>query len=612
MGAMRRVSEFVRSRLALRVAAFVAVCLFMVCFLKGWRKEEADFPNYYTAARLVADGNHDLRSYYDWTWFARQMDYAGMERQVGAYSPQTPLTALPMVGFARMPVQWAKRAWLICNLVFLALTVWMLSRVGELRWEAAWLAVWIGFLSLCANFVLGQYYVFLLFLLTAAFYLLWKRAAFGSGLMAGVAFGLKLYGGPYVIYFLAKRNWRAVAGMLMAVVGCMLVAVAIFGVGNVGYYAREMLPRSLEGGSVDPYHPGNPTLTTLLRRTFLYEPQLNPSPLWDAPWMFFSLRTFCALAIMGLAAAGLWKTPGERREDFAWFSIAVLLISTSVATYTWVLLALPVILFLKGSEWKARIYILATYVLMTLPLRPVWLFPKVILLLAMFFVLGREYFRRIGPAMIAGILAACLVLAASDAQRHMIGYREEPPRRFEQITRRDGALSASFPVMTGAGLFYQAMGENGYVVRWKHDGNLEEVPTEGNALHPVRLDDGSVGIEEVYGGKSEFVRFEPSSRKMTPLDAALRVGDGGEAQSLDGKWIAFTVVEHGEKHLYVGASGERAGVRVAGGSCNSSWPTWSEDSRFLIFASDCGRALGVTALYRANVADFGGLEQKKR
>src|SRR5271156_4686799 len=141
MGAMRRVSEFVRSRLALRVAAFVAVCLFMVCFLKGWRKEEADFPNYYTAARLVADGNHDLRSYYDWTWFARQMDYAGMERQVGAYSPQTPLTALPMVGFARMPVQWAKRAWLICNLVFLALTVWMLSRVGELRWEAAWLAV---------------------------------------------------------------------------------------------------------------------------------------------------------------------------------------------------------------------------------------------------------------------------------------------------------------------------------------------------------------------------------------------------------------------------------------------------------------------------------------
>jgi Glycosyltransferase family 87 len=610
---MGRLAEFVGSRWALRVAALVPVCVFIgICFLHGWQKQETDFPNYYTAARLVAEGNRDLRSYYDWTWFSRQMDYAGMERQVGVYSPQTPLTALPMVPFARMPVQRAKRAWLICNLVFLALIIWMLSRVGELNWEVAWLVVWSGFLTLCANLVLGQYYVFLLFLLTAMFYLLRTRAAFGGGVMAGIAFGLKLYGGPYVIYFLAKRNWRAVAGMLVAVVACVLVAVAIFGAGNVGYYAREMLPRSLEGGSVDPYHPGNPTLTTLLRRSFLYEPQLNPAPLWDAPWAFFLLRTFCALAILSVAAAGLYRTPGESGEDFAWFSIAVLLISTSVATYTWVLLALPVILFLKrASGWWTRIYVLATFVLMTLPLRPVWLFPKVFLLMGMFLVLGWEYFRRVGPAMIAGILAACLVVAAIDARRHMAGYREEPARRFEQITRGDGALSASFPVMTGAGLFYQAMGENGYVVRWKHDGTLEEVPTTGDALHPVGLGDGSVGIEEVYGGKSEFVRFEPASRKVTPLDAALRVSDGGEAVSPDGKWNAFTVDERGGKHLFVRRTGEREGARIAGGSCNSWWPAWSEDSRVLIFASDCGRALGVTALYRVNVADFDGLGQKE-
>src|SRR6476619_1832580 len=93
------------SRASLRRIAvpLLATCgvLYFLCtdFRAGWMRSTTDFPNYYTAARLVRSGGH-LRDFYDWTWFQRQMNVAGFERQLGAYTPQPPLTMLPMVPIA--------------------------------------------------------------------------------------------------------------------------------------------------------------------------------------------------------------------------------------------------------------------------------------------------------------------------------------------------------------------------------------------------------------------------------------------------------------------------------------------------------------------------------
>ncbi|MES1261698.1 MAG: hypothetical protein ABUS49_08180, partial [Acidobacteriota bacterium] len=42
----------------------------------GWRGPSTDFPNYYTAAVLARE-RQPLRHYYEWTWFQRQMHFAG-------------------------------------------------------------------------------------------------------------------------------------------------------------------------------------------------------------------------------------------------------------------------------------------------------------------------------------------------------------------------------------------------------------------------------------------------------------------------------------------------------------------------------------------------------
>src|SRR4029077_500107 len=83
-----------------RFVALTTLLFFLATsFRAGWQRDETDFPNYYTAAVLVREGK-PLRNFYDWTWFAREMNKAGLEGQLGNYFPHTPLTMLPMVEFA--------------------------------------------------------------------------------------------------------------------------------------------------------------------------------------------------------------------------------------------------------------------------------------------------------------------------------------------------------------------------------------------------------------------------------------------------------------------------------------------------------------------------------
>ena len=105
----------------------------------------------------------------------------------------------------------------------------------------------------------------------------------------GLAFALKLYAGPFFLFFAARRRWKTLAAGILGTLGMIALAVVLFGRTDVTYFASNILPRALAGDLADPFHAGNQTLSTLLRRTFVMEPELNPHPVWNAPWVFFLL-----------------------------------------------------------------------------------------------------------------------------------------------------------------------------------------------------------------------------------------------------------------------------------------------------------------------------------
>jgi hypothetical protein len=586
-------------RWIVRLVALASFLIFLATgFRRGFERDETDFPNYYTAAVLVRK-HAPLRKFYNWTWFAREMDRAGLGTRIGSYTPQTPLTMLPLLPFTSHPVQRAKQVWLVLNLFFLALTLWMLSRVTERTFLVLWLFTFCEYYALKANFILGQYYVFLLFLLTLTVYLLHKEKLWAAGTTAGLAFALKLYGGPYLLFFIAARKWKASAAMIATMLGSVVVAIAIFGWPDVHYYLLQLLPRFLEGGAVDPYNVLNQTMSTLLRRCFLQEPQLNPHPWWNAPAAFFFLRALFNLTILLLLYLGTRRTTNATR-DFAWCVIAVLLLSTNLSSYTFILFVLPFVFLLDSRQPLRTAFLIVSYLLLSYPLHWAGLFPKMWLLLGLFVVFGWERWKNVPSrswVLAATALFVCSVLVT---WKQMRSYREEPGQRAQQLDFHDNTGFSSFPVITSSGLFFQSMDPDRYVIRWLHQSQLEEISLHGNAFHPIPLPDGSsIALEDSFRGSSTMLRFDSRTKQLTPLPFPISSDDESPpVPSPDGKWLAYDSDEGGFQHLWLRNLVSGQGVRLAGGNCDSSWPAWELDSRSLVFASDCGRAVGLPVLYR--------------
>jgi hypothetical protein len=582
------------------IALLTATIFLGTAFRAGWNRAETDFPNYYTAAVLVVKGA-PLHNYYEWAWFQRQMNFAGIENQLGGYIPQTPLTMLPIVPLAGFAPQTAKRIWLLFNVVFLAATLLMLSRLTRFGVAAVALMAFAGWGSLRSNFLLGQYYVFLLFLLTLAFYWMQRGHARAGGIVMGIVCGLKLYGAPFLLYFTLKRCRRELASMSAALFGLAALAIAIFGWADTAAFATQILPRSLAGETLDPYHPGNGTLSTLLRRALVMEPELNPHPLVSAPGAYFFLQAFAIVTILMFPLLVLGRSTDSKR-DFAWFVIALLLASPNTASYTFILLLLPITLLLDGALLPERLFLLMSYILLTYPTPDHWnrLFPKVWLLLALFAVASRPYWRmfRWRQALAATLLALCVGLLS--AVTRLASYSQEPGRRYQRIAVERGAIYSSSPAVLGSGIVYESIGTQHYVLRWHHGSRIDRFAFDGEALNPVAVSpDGPIQFELVAHRKSMLMLLDPSTGKVVLRSTPARGDAPRPVPSPDGKWLAFTVQQSGSKQVWLRRADGSSARPLTGGACNSLSPAWELDSKAIVFASDCDRGLGLPALYRA-------------
>jgi hypothetical protein len=74
----------------------------------------------------------------------------------------------------------------------------------------------------------------------------------------------------------------------------------------------------------------------------------------------------------------------------------------------------------------------------------------------------------------------------------------------------------------------------------------------------------------------------------------------GEARypaiSPDGRWLAFSIFQSGYWNLSLRDLSTGATRRLTNVSCDQTAPAWLPDSRTLLYSSDCGRALGFTAI----------------
>ena len=351
------------------VFGIVSVYLCLHTLPRAWSTLNTDFPNYYLAARIAHEGTDPSRAY-EWLWLQRQKDHRDIDQRVIGLVPITPFSTLAMWPITRMPPLTAKHVWLSVNLALLIASAFVLRSITGLTFLRIGILIAISF-PLHRNLLYGQYYVVLLFILIVACWacLRQKRAIAGS--LVGIGIAVKVFPVLLCFYFLRRKEWRSLAACAFTCVLAALLSIAVFGWRLQRVYVFEVLTWTLRGDCLDPYNLASSSLSSLLHRLFIYEPQWNPHPAFAVPWLFAILHPLLQMAILAPAVLLIGRVARTDPQDelvrqrisleWATLLLATLTITPLPASYHFTVLILPVAILI-GHLVKTRRFKLLTIV----------------------------------------------------------------------------------------------------------------------------------------------------------------------------------------------------------------------------------------------------------
>ena len=559
----------------LYLVEWVALVLLTVQFAvrtlpDAWKTLNTDFPNYFVTASLV-HAHADTSRVCEWVWIERQKDHLQLDQRIIGMVPITPFSTLAVYPLTSMPALTAKHWWNLFNLGLLAATVMLIRAMTGIAWRRILLVVALNF-ALRLNFMYGQYYVLLLFLLTLACYLYLRQRRFLSGVAIGIAAGLKIFPVIFLLYFLRKRDWRAFAGGAVSGLAAALVSIATFGWELHRVYLAQVLPASLRGEGLDPFNLSAASLSSLLHRLFIYEPQLNPHPAINTAWLFAIFHPVLQMLVM--APALLLAERGSmdaRRVRLEWAAIvaASLAISTSPGTYLFTLLIFPVCLMLEalpqGKHFVIKAVLAGAYAVATfmsgagqgyegwLALLAVPRLHALLVLCVLAYVLlvrqrSLPFLSR-DRVVWAGALGGLMIFSVVGNLRHQRGLYEDYRYR---VVAPEGSYMTVHPAVQGDGVAFVSF------VSMRGDGYHSGVDAKGAVSFSSSSADDELAV--TASERERWVERVGRESMVISSDAARPVIQRAESpvMSPDGRWLAYLRVEEGRGRVWVRALDEAA------------------------------------------------------
>lgn len=322
------------------VGLFVLAALVFIArtFVPSLTQMTHSFPAYYTAARLVLDGEWDVRVYDD-AWFGERVLELTDGRMSERFSMNPPTTALILLPLAWLDLTRARIVWQLLNLALLLATLWLLA--SSLRVPVSVGSILFGafvfvFPPLLENFRVGQVYVLLLFMFALVLWSETHGRAYLGGVALGVALSFKPGGIPLLLLLIVRQRWRAVLAALGMTIA---LAAASFGVfGTAGWFA--FVRRASEYTTAPlAAHVAYQSVPNFFQHLLARSTEFNPTPLLDAPSLAPMLTLIISVTTLG------WTLWLARRAELALAFGAVttlsVLLSPLASEYHYTLLLLP-------------------------------------------------------------------------------------------------------------------------------------------------------------------------------------------------------------------------------------------------------------------------------
>jgi hypothetical protein len=665
---------------------------------RAWRTLNTDFPNYYIAAQLVHE-RYDTSRMYEWAWIERQKDHRAIDIPVIGLLPITPFSTLFALPLTVLTPLAAKHVWILFNLACLIPIVCFLKSMTGLSYQRIALAIFLSF-PLHRNLLYGQFYIFLLMMITAACFSYLRGFRALAGALIAIAAISKIFPALLFLFFLQRREWRALASGVITASVAIAVSIRVFGLNAHRTWLQEVLPWVMHGEGLGTYTP-TPSITGVLHCLFLSEPQWNPHP-WHVSVLWYALLT-PTITMLALAPAILLirrSDSSNERIILEWSALltASLAVSTIPASYNFVVMVFPVCvvaaILIQQRRYRWLFAVCVAYLGICFPfpaparlpgLALLLYVPRLPLMMATLFGIYALLWKREHDAkrlcdwsqytwvtlMVASVVVSIVStfhLETAERQEYAYrlplqaqGYLNAAPQAApegvkyvaftldgyrvitaEQSRDASGAQASplhdelSFASDSKRLIVEQATSPESRIVdRDKSDvvlvknGHDPMLLADGKSIAFLRDDHGrgrlmllrAVGsdhVEEKLLSSAGLNVYEASAlSKEAYAFAAVRDGglpqiyltDGSHtnvaigltaarypALSPNGRWMAYSHMDHGVWNLWLRDQRSGATHRIADVPCNQIQPAWESDSRTLLYGTDCGRSIWFTAV----------------
>jgi hypothetical protein len=517
---------------------------------------QSDFANYFTPAFVLGRGG-DLGALYDRDAFAAALAQSGLTG-LGSFVPHPPANALWLLPLASLPPFAAKGLWsgiLIASLIF---TIRALSGLRSgFALSTAVVLVMAPTLAVRNGLAFGQPYVILAALLAGGALALEQERDLAAGFLLGLGVSFKPYALGIGVLFLHGERRRALAGFAAGAILPSLLLWALAGPGPFIEFASKVLPWMLKADIQDPFSPVWGSASALANRLFRFEPDLNPHPWLAAPILarFSWSAVSSTLLALGVLSGRRALDSGKPLDGVGISTAFALAASPFTASYHLVLLTIPMAAVAARHSGGGAAMALLGFAALGSPavnlfhsatgiLAPL-AYMRFFLVAAVALVVSGPFVNRrmIGLAALGGVLVGALAVPRWRG--------EEAWPRIESAR----GYSMMKPYFCGSNLRWMSPSADGHGLESRGDGP-ECAPTGATRAASPR---GDVVSRFTDGSWDLYLRAAPPSVSETRLTFS-------PANEID--------------------------------------PALTPDGCAVVFASDQGRGLGSTALYRLDLSSL--------
>jgi alpha-1,2-mannosyltransferase len=270
----------------------------------------------------------------------------------------SPFAALIFVPLFLLSLAWAKVLVSVGSVACFGVIIFVTTHELDLSWpKTALLAV--GGLSLepvVMTLLQGQINLFLMMLVLVDCLILGDRS---RGLLVGLAAGIKIVPGAFVLYFLLKRDWSAVVRALIAWAFSVAVGFVVAPADSMSYWGGGFL--NLGKFGLEALSRGdNQSLRGVVLRSFGWLDYGSPAVLLVSGLVM----------VLGLEAARRQLRAGDDLAALSCIGLAALLASPVSWTHHWVWIVIPIAVLISRAQW-VRVWLVGTIFLVG----PMWLVP---------------------------------------------------------------------------------------------------------------------------------------------------------------------------------------------------------------------------------------------